>query len=503
MSSKSTWRGRLAIGLGVVLAAASIVSFTEPSVARGDGAGPAVTGPITGGTFGYPFRSYAQPGYDIVGAAGYVEQEYFIEGTATAYTSASPLASDGRWSVTPAASAPYKTRLLVRRPARAKDFNGTVIVEWLNVTAGFDIDPDFAYGHEEMLRSGYAWVGVSTQNVSINGIAGFPPPLDFFNGNGLKSWDPVRYATLSHPGDSFSYDIFSQAGQALRSPNGSDPLGGLRVRRLIADGESQSASRMVTYANAVQPVARVYDGIMIHSRSARSAGLSQAPQAVIPTPNPVLLRTDLDVPVMTVQSETDVLGSGWLAARQADAGNLRLWEIAGVAHADQYISDFGAPLGQRDLPNFKGFPCDKPYNDGPHHYVFNAALDGLNRWVAKDKAPPAAPRLEVTGPPETAARDAFGNALGGIRTPQLDVPVATLSGIGNTSAAGPFCGLFGVTTPFSPAQLAALYPTPKAFDKPFAAATRSAVKAGFLLQADARALLHHDHDRGGPGHERD
>jgi Alpha/beta hydrolase domain len=146
-------------------------------------------------------------------------------------------------------------------------------------------------------------------------------------------------------------------------------------------------------------------------------------------------------------------------------------------------------VGPRDLPNFLGFPCDKPYNDGPHHYVFHAAIDALNRWVTKGELPPVAPRLEVTGPPETAVRDRFGNALGGIRTPQLDVPVATLSGVGNTSASGPFCGLFGVTTPFTPEQLNELYPTERSFTKPFAAATRSAVKAGFLLREDAREIL--------------
>lgn len=488
MSRSVRTRTRLAVGLAAALVATSLATSAAGAGAAA-GVGPTVTGPVTGGVKGRPFRSLAQPDYDIVGPAGYVEREYFIEGTATAYTSAAPLGSDGRWAVTPVATAPYKTRLVVRRPADADDFNGTVIVEWFNVTAGFDIDPDFAYGHKELLRKGYAWVGVSAQAVSVNGLSGFPPPLSFFNGNGLKSWDPVRYASLSHPGDSFSYDIFSQAGRAMRSRQGVDPLGGLRVKRVIADGESQSASRMVTYVNAVHPVARVYDGFMIHSRSSRSAALAQAPLAPVPTPNPVLIRTDIDVPVLTVQAETDALGLGWLAARQPDTPRVRLWEIAGTAHADQYISDFGAPTGARDLPNFLGFPCDLPYNDGPHHLVFHAALDALNRWVAKGVLPPAAPRLEVNGPPETAVRDALGNIRGGIRTPQVDVPVATLSGVGNTSAAGPFCGLFGVTTPFTADQLAALYPTEKAFSKPFAAATRSAVKAGFLLREDAKALL--------------
>jgi hypothetical protein len=75
-----------------------------------------------------------------------------------------------------------------------------VVVEWLNVSGGIDTSPDWAFSHTELLREGYAWVGVSAQFVG----AAF-----------LPSWDQARYASISHPGDSWSYDIFSQAGMAI------------------------------------------------------------------------------------------------------------------------------------------------------------------------------------------------------------------------------------------------------------------------------------------------
>ena len=99
--------------------------------------------------------------------------------------------------MTPGATAPYTTRAVVYRPTDARAFNGTVIVEWMNVSGTTDANPDWTLTHNELVRKGYVWVGVSAQAVGLNAT---------------KVVDPVRYAALSHPGDSFSYDIFSQVG---------------------------------------------------------------------------------------------------------------------------------------------------------------------------------------------------------------------------------------------------------------------------------------------------
>lgn len=174
-------------------------------------AGPTVTGPVNGGT-GRPFPTSPV----ALSPAGYTEQEYFLSGTATGYVQAGTWGSDGRWDVQPATQAPYRTRLLVRRPVDPARFLGTVVVEWLDLPGGVDIDPDFLYEHDELLRAGYAWVGVSAQQQGITA---------------LQRIDPGRYADLTQPGDTFSYSIYSQAAQVLRHPAGVDPLGGLRPRR--------------------------------------------------------------------------------------------------------------------------------------------------------------------------------------------------------------------------------------------------------------------------------
>jgi hypothetical protein len=448
---------------------------------------PSLTGPIT------------EPGVILVSSTGfdlaplgYSEQEFFLSGTATAWGSAEALASDGRWSVVPGATAEYRTRIVVRRPANPKRFNGTVLVEWHNVSGGIEAAPDWTFTHTLLMRAGFAWVGVSAQAVGIHG--GSSP---FGLNLSLQALDPARYGSLLHPGDSFSYDMFSQVAALVRDRGGASPLGDLRVRRVIAIGESQSASRLVTYVNAVHPLAQVYDGFLIHSRGGGAAALSQSPEPAVRAPTPTFIRDDLDVPVLTLETETDLPGLGFLAARQPDTRRLRLWEVAGTAHGDLYLLLVGpADRGPAaidtayhppTLEPITGFvSCAQPVNAGPQHFVLAAAVVGLERWVRTGRPPRPMPRLE-TDEEGTFVLDQHGNVRGGIRTPQLDVPIATLSGLGQSGSA--FCGLFGTTTPLDAATLATLYPTHRGYVRAVRRAARSAVRRRVLLRPDARAIV--------------
>jgi hypothetical protein len=138
------------------------------------------------------------------------------------------------------------------------------------------------------------------------------------------------------------------------------------------------------------------------------------------------------------------------------------------------------------------------------HWVFNAAVYWINRWV-NGTAPPIAPRLDATSEPGVApvvfALDPNGDALGGIRTPFVDAPIAKLAGTGNGArspsfpgdvvpATSRFCTLFGQTVPFTDAELAALYSSHASFVIEYASASTNAVHSGFLLAHDALALRH-------------
>jgi len=455
---------------------------TETTEVRGaDVAQPTVTGPVTGGTHDQPWN--AMPS-GLADRYGYVEEEYFLEGEATAYALQGEQSEDGHWDVSEAGTAPYKTRIIVRRPADAGDFSGTVYVEWLNVTAGVDGDPDFGLNHPVILGDGSAYVGVSAQRAGIEGGGVLTVPG--VQVQALKQWDPERYGDLVHPGDNYSYDIYSQAAQAVRRPGDVDVLDGLDVRNVIAMGESQSAARMVTYVNAVHPVAGIYDGFLVHSRGGGGAPLEDTPDIL--GQGVARIRDDLDVPVMQFQTETDLFGVlGFHRASQDDTDMLRTWEAAGTAHADQAILDYNAELaseeggGGFDLAAMCG-----SINTGPQAQVVRAALSALRDWVVDGTEPPEAPRLHTEG--EAIVRDRWGIALGGIRTPGVDAPVSVLTGEA-PAGRSVFCMLFGDTVPFDPATIASLYPTDDTYVAAVTDSANAAVDAGFLLRADADAFI--------------
>lgn len=432
-----------------------------------------VSGPLSGGQHGFPQTSTP---VDLA-AAGYVEEEFLLAGEASSYRYTDAPGEDGEWAAEPADTAPYQTRILVRRPEDPATFNGTVVVEWLNVSSNVDVDVDFGFLAEELLREGYAWVGVSAQEIAITSTGGGQ-----FGDTamGLRAWDPERYRDLSHPGDAYSYDIFSQAGAVLRTEAGRAALGGLVPDRVLADGESQSAFRLLTYVNAVDPLAQVFDGFLIHSRDGGGASLGDP---ALTEPSTSQVRTDGDTPVLQVVTETDLYalrpGAAFPDARQPDDERVHTWEIAGTAHAD---ADYLRLLYEQGTAQFEGFldlrGVLETANQGPQTYVMRAALRALHDWVLEDVEPPGAEPMEVAD--GAIVRDEHGNALGGVRTPAVDVPVATLTGEGTP--------LIGSTTPFTSAELADLYGSTEHYLQAFDAALEEAVDAGFILADDVDQL---------------
>jgi hypothetical protein len=433
---------------------------------------------------------------------GYEQAEYFVSGTASNYTNVNEPDSDGRWQVQPGGQADYKTRIIVNRPSDPADFNGTVVVEWLNVTPGFDNAPEWGMTHTEMMRSGYAWVGVSVQKVGVDAL------VDGSAGALLGGNSAERYKSLHHPGDSYAFAIYSQVAQAIREAGAASPLGNLEPRHLIAAGESQSAYYLMTYVNAFAPLHALYDGYFIHSRLAGSAGLDGVflpPRNSVP--EVVRVRDDLGTPVLMLQTETDLFVLGSYPSNQQDSTNFRLWEVAGTAHADLYTFldnriDTGTnPAVAAVVENASPVPgiidCDIPVNAGPQHFVANAALHALNTWIVDGAAPSNADRLEVAGEPAAFVLDDLGNVKGGVRTPYVDAPIAALSGEGqpplvvepgSEGEITDFCFLSGTTRLFDAGVLGSLYTDNAAYIDTLNKATDAAVSRGFLLPADAELI---------------
>jgi hypothetical protein len=454
---------------------------TAPSRERPAGPAADVTEELTGGNG--PFIAASGP----LGAPdGYVDHEYVASGTATGYTANGTLSDDGHWSLTPSTTAAYRTRILVRRPTKPADASGTVIVEWLNVSGGADANPEYASLSEEIVRQGHTWVGVSAQLIGVEGgpVLVAAPGGESVAGKGLKALDPARYGSLQHPGDGYSFDIYTQVARAIAA--GGAVLGDEAPKFVIAAGESQSAFALTTYYDGVQPLTQVFDGFLLHSRGSGSLSLvapgasADIAGAIGSTAHPIL-RDDLDAPVMDIQTEGDVVGIlSSITVRQPDSARFRLWEVTGTAHADAHLI---GPLADM-------IDCGVPINKGPMHLVAKAAFRGLETWVRTGTPPLVAPRLEVSedGGAPALRRNDDGIALGGIRTPPVDVPVDVLSG-----TPGPktdvICLLLGSTTPLSAARLAELYPTRAAYQQKYDDDADRTISAGFVLAPDRDALV--------------
>jgi Alpha/beta hydrolase domain len=455
---------------------------------------------------GVPVTSTPAPGkpalllgaFDIA-SVGYVAEEFFISGTASSYSSAAKLSPDGRWSVTPSGAADFTTRIVSLTPADRARFNGTVLVEWLNVSGGIDAPAVWMMAHREMLRAGYGCIAVSAQRVGVEGGVNMMG-IDM----SLKSQNPERYSSLHHPGDTYSYDIFSQAGRLVRDGQRDDILRGLRAEHIIALGESQSALFLTTYINAVDPLAQVYDGFLVHSRFGPAAPLdggSIFDALESNTSQAVAFRPDLRVPLLTIITETDLFGGpreGYYNARQPENQRLRVWEIAGTAHADNYtiqvapidtgsaaLTDIVAAYAPTNM--LMGQQLDHCINFAPqHHYVLQAALSQLCDWVRTDRPAPSAVPIELSD--AQPILDTNGLTQGGVRTPWVDVPIARTSGAGSEEST--MSSIFGSGELFDAATLRRLYPGGAAdYLQRFTVSLDSAVQSGFILAADREEIL--------------
>ena len=477
----------LAIAMAALVTTAAIASPDAVAV-QATVAVPAVQGPIPSTAApGDPSHNYVfyATTWNLQ-QAGYVEEEYIVSGTATRYPnpagSANPMSD-----AAPIGTMPYTTRIVVRKPADPRKFTGVVLVDWENVTAGHDIDTEWTSNGDFFMRNGWAEIAATTQRVGVDGGAGL------LGGNGLKQWNPVRYGALDLTNggtvldDSQSFDVYSQIGQLAKSESG--PFAGYDVQHVYAAGVSQSSRYLSVYYNTIQHQAGVYDGF-------------------VPGLGGLVQRTDLQTKYLRVNTETDVWRGQADPAIRAQSGlpSIHIWEIAGASHVPQAaisetVGDPRSNLGwleDRDLGPSTARNCRFPYASHVEVWaVFHAAYAALDRWVSDGVAPALPAPIETNG--QTAGfwnivRDANGIALGGIRLPAVQAPVARNDGMNfpsptSTNPLDAFCILYGTHVPFSGATLDALYPNHGAYVSQFTQAANDAVKQGVLLRPEAQTLF--------------
>jgi hypothetical protein len=469
--------------------------------------------PAGAGSHGYPYDAVPTtatfPGAPTINLAsyGFIEREFKVSGTTNVYRQSGLWLPDGRWGVSVAQmGVPYTTRLLVRYPTDPSKFNGTVVVEWLNDTTGGDQDPVWSEIYNQVLTQGYAYVGVSAQTGSMNE---------------LKAWDPQRYGSLGDSSDGQSYDIFSQAAALVRSESATI-LGGLTPRTIIGAGDSQSAFRVDTYVNAIQPISHAFNGFMAIGRAVAAAPLGNGLLAAAPAP--AYIRTDNAAPFIQINTEGDVEEFADALVRQPDSNTLRTWELPGAAHIDLHEGLYESATISRESPQVAAPNCvfgvrvngvTQPDNM-PVNELEDAALTALQKWITSGVQPPHGSPIATIPLSGIVLRDQFGNALGGIRYPDIQVPTESYSAINfaqpsqqslslsqitstlesifsalstgvitdqNLRSTG-LCLLEGYYTPFGSPILQLLYPTHGNYVSRFTAAAASSLAGGFLTPAD-------------------
>jgi hypothetical protein len=465
---------------------------------------PPVTGPIPVTADSYPLMASnkLQVVVDLP-KAGYVEEEFFVSGTANVYD----WAGDGSVLVkTP--NAPYTTRIMLRRPADPARFSGNVIVEIGNVGRGYDFSFSWGVSHDHFMENGDAWVAITYSPENLQALKTFNParyaPLSMANpiagercapgANGVAAEAPLE--------EGLRWDMISQVGALLKAARPGGPLAGFNVQRVYGTSHGGELATYIAIFHARATIAGgrpVYDGYIQH----RHPGLTRlrrcgaAPAAT----DPRQVLRNIGVPVMRVVAQTDVLGTYARRREDSDApgDRYRLYEIAGAPHADASFYPYMPTVADQQKTGFDGFLHSWPFPDQCEQetallrvpimtYALDAAYANLTRWVRDGVPAPRAERVAVENGGTPQARvvlDQHGNAAGGVRTPYLDVPTATYY----TSTRGPgLCGNLAHKEDFDWVRLNRLYGTPESHAAKIAASVDRLVKDRWLTESDGRKI---------------
>lgn len=402
---------------------------------------PAVNGPIAVTGDSYPFNSASRQVVPVdLAEFGYVEEEYFLSGSANVYEWDELFETVG--VRTP--DAPYTNRILVRRPSNPRKFSGSVIVELFNPTGGglgYEAPWIWADSWQYMVDRGHIWIGVTAAPSALQA---------------LKTFDPARYAPLAWNDplppeercdptrtteDGLLWDILSQVGALVKSDDPSNPLRRYEVEHAYATG--QLGGGWSLYTNTIGPIAKtaagepVYDGYVIKASGTHAGAINQC--APVPESTHPMAKSRSPQPVIRLHSHSDVLrGSATHAGsvcdiRRPDSDDVlpyRHYEIAGLlVNARNQVT--GAP-GPADGARAGGIPIPVegvlplPANEFPFRYIMNGAFENMDRWVRDGIPPPRATFLEEATPDcRSLSVDRFGTPLGGVRTPYVDVPINT------------------------------------------------------------------------------
>ena len=437
---------------------------------------------------------------------GYVEEEFFLSGKANTYR------YDENWNrQLKQAEVGYTTRLVVRRPRDPSSFSGNVQFECahpsLGHTSHWDAVKRYVVRHHDIYVSLLCGAD-ALQRKTANSAA--PTAAHDI----LKWFDPQRYAAIVWPGDDgVRWDVIAQAGALLKSKDPANPLAGYRVERTYAAGWSFTGSLWRTYVNEgfheeyrMPEGSPIFDGYL-QGISSSSVGGGYNPLSddnVLPLGNPRRVTRTVDVPVIELFSENEAITNLGPQAPDSDdpASRHRLYEVPARTHsAGPLPGTTGAMMqlrarGHAAAQAVAEGRCAPVGSDVPMGGIVIATMANMDAWVRQGTPPPHAARMKVDLQTKTGVKDRYGNSEGGVRSAQLDVPLAKYGDYVDPAcspaapvAANPFHFLRVWRVPLSRAELRALYKDEADYLQRFKARLERMVADRWLLQPEADEQL--------------
>lgn len=432
-------------------------------------------------------------------AVGYKEEEYFLSGKANVYD----WKEDGSTPVLNTGD--YTNRILVRKPVNPQKFSGTVIVDLFNATNGYDVGYSWAYA-DLFTSRGHAWVGITLKPLTVLALKKFNPSRYV-----ALSWKSPRpmpegckltpdYAPDTEEG--LVWDIINQVGALLKSKDPKNPLAGYKVEHLFMTSMSQSSDTIVTFLNAgfydravMADGKHIWSGFLTDSGGGRGKPIHQCTRP--PAMGTPRMAFKGRAPTIVIQTGSDFNAFDALKTRKADSDTpgdqFRLYEIAGTTHVSTYGKLVSSPNDADQTaagypPHTINFMKEPIINDLPREPIVKGAWVNLEKWARDGTPPPKGERIQVENPTMQdptvfpprfgfAVLDENGNQKGGVRTPYVDVPIATYyswytsavpipipSGT-STAATIDRNWLYGFKTPFDQEKLKKLYGTQENYVK--------------------------------------
>jgi hypothetical protein len=265
------------------------------------------------------------------------------------------------------------------------------------------------------------------------------------------------------------------------------------IEHVYAWGYSQTGGFLYTYINAIHPLdiqvygKPVFDAYLIGVASGPMP-INQCSPRILPG-DPRRELHNVGVPVMRIMTQSDFLSG--IDARRADSDDpqdrFRNYEIAGSAHATPDELSLGPAPADITRAGVAVPPMDcneGPRSRFPNSLTFNAAFRNLDQWVRKGTPPPRAEPIQVEN--GKTVLDRFANAMGGVRSPYVDVPTAQWTG---SSTGASFCFIAGHEKPFDAALLKELYPTHAVYVRAVRRNVAKLVTDRFLTPEDGEMLV--------------